>query len=106
MTSEQRVFEERQRSDERNTADEARNHRRTTEPTSNILSADNEAAMTETRQSTPEQVPQTPQHDENEQRHGDRSHAEHNRNESPLHAARRASLKKEICAGWRRALGH
>jgi hypothetical protein len=63
--------------------------------------------MSETRQAAPEFPARGPQLDEHEEERGDESRQPEEGDDSVLHIARRrASLNKEIRAGWQRALGH
>lgn len=64
--------------------------------------------MTETRQSAQDAPGHGPQ-PEDETTHtpaDEREHPEESETDTSALAARRASLSKEIRAGWRRALGH
>ena len=106
MVNEQHFSKVHQQPDESNNASDDSDDRRASEPLQSVSKTDDEAAMTESRQPEPEQIAQAQQHDEREQHHGEHRHAEHNRDDASANAARRASLKKEIRAGWRRALGH
>jgi hypothetical protein len=63
--------------------------------------------MTETPRAIAEKATQQAQHDDEEHQQVERPNTERPHEDATLHMARRrASLKKEIRAGWQRALGH